>query len=281
MKKVLRSGFSMIELIVVIIILGIVSSIGAEIIANVYESYIIQRAQHRASIKTELASIEIANRLAYAIPGTVVRKSVLNDPTPTDINEPGATADTILQWVGSDADSFKAIDNTAAPTRRRPGWSGFCDVDATPLAGTSISTPGSHLELAATIIGNLGGNIDTASIFYETNNTLQRRGVSAATTTGESIGLDTAVNTISEHYKLAWTSYALEAKANGDLVLHYNFSPQRGVNIAGPSKILLRNVSTFEFTGDGRTIRFKICTRENLGDGLAKGIAICKEKAVF
>ena len=281
MKKVLRSGFSMIELILVIIILGIVSSIGADIIANVYESYIIQRAQHRASIKTELASIEIANRLAYAIPGTVVRKSALDDTSPTDINEPGVVADKILQWVGSDADSFKTIDNTAASTRHRPGWSGFCDVDATPLAGTSISTPGSNLGLAATIIGNLGGNIDNASIFYMANNTLQSRGVSSATTAGEIIGLDTAVNTISEHYKLAWTSYALEAKANGDLVLHYNFTPQRGVNIAGSSEILLRNVSTFEFTGDGRTIRFKICTREDLGDGLAQGIAICKEKAVF
>jgi len=281
MKKVLRSGFSMIELILVIIILGIVSSIGADIIANVYESYIIQRAQHRASLKTELASIEIANRLAYAIPGTVVRKSALNDATPTDINKPGVAADNILQWVGSDADSFKTIDNTAAATRRRPGWSGFCDVAATPLAGTAISTPGSNLGLTTTIIGNLGGNIDNASIFYVTGNTLQSRGVSAATTAGETIGLDTAVNTISEHYKLAWTSYALEAKTNGDLVLHYNFTPQRGVAIAGSSQILLRNVSTFEFTGDGRTIRFKICTREDLGDGLAQGIAICKEKAVF
>jgi len=281
MKRILRSGFSMIELIVVIIVLGIVSSIGAEIIANVYESYILQRAQHRASIKTELASIEIANRLAYAIPGTVVRKSTLNDATPTDINEPGTPADIILQWVGSDADSFKTIDNTAAVTRRRPGWSGFCDVDNSPLGGTTISTPGSNLALARTIIANLGGDINNAAIFYEANNTLQTRGVNSATTAGETIGLDTTVNTISEHYKLAWTSYALEAKAGGDLVLHYNFTPQRGVAVAGSSQILLRNVSTFEFTGDGRTIRFKLCTREDLGDGLAQGIAICKEKAVF
>jgi len=62
MFQTLRRGFSMLELIFVIVILGIVSSIGAEIIANVYESYIVQRAQHRASIKTELAAIQIANR---------------------------------------------------------------------------------------------------------------------------------------------------------------------------------------------------------------------------
>jgi len=281
MKKILRSGFSMIELIFVIIILGIVSSIGAEIIANVYEGYIIQRAQQRASIKTELAAIQIANRLAYAIPGTVVRKSTLNDGSPTDINVPGVPTDIILQWVGSDADSFKAINNTAAVTRRRPGWNGFCDVDNSPLGGTNISTPGSNLGLARTIIANLGGAINAAAIFYEANNTLQRIGVNAVGTAGETIALDGAVNTISEHYKLAWTSYALEAQAGGDLVLHYNFNPQRGVAVAGSSQILLRNVSTFEFTGDGRTIRFKICVREDLGGGLAQGIATCKEKAVF
>jgi len=66
-----RSALTMIELIFVIVILGIVSSIGAEIIANTYESYIIQRAEYRASMKTELALNQIANRLRYAIPGTV------------------------------------------------------------------------------------------------------------------------------------------------------------------------------------------------------------------
>ena len=70
----LRHAFSMIELIFVIIILGIISSIGAEIIASVYEQYIIQRAQHRASLKTELAATQIANRLAYAMPSTIVRR---------------------------------------------------------------------------------------------------------------------------------------------------------------------------------------------------------------
>ncbi len=46
-----RSAFSMLELIFVIVILGIVSSIGAELIAKVYENYIVQRALHRSSLK--------------------------------------------------------------------------------------------------------------------------------------------------------------------------------------------------------------------------------------
>ena len=264
----------MLELIFVIVILGIVSSIGAELIANVYESYIVQRAQHRASLKTELAATQIANRLASAIPGTVVRKSTLNDATATDINEPGVTTDTILQWVGADADSFKTI---TSGTNRLPGWSGFCDVNesASPLGSTTISTPGSNLGLASTIIGNLNGNISNAAIYYEANKTLQKRDI--ANVSGTTITLDNTLVNISEHYKLAWTSYAVVA--DGDLTLYYNFPPTVGTNITGSSELLLRNVSTFEFRGDGRTIRFKICVDEEIGEDF--NITICKEKAVF
>ena len=270
----------MLELIFVIVILGIVSSIGAEIIANIYESYIVQRAQHRASLKTEIAATQIANRLSYAIPGTVVRR-VDTNTTAEDINDiPAANVDTydVLQWVGADADSFKSITSNAD---RLPGWSGFCDINesASPLGGTSISTPGSNLGLASTIITNLGGNIDNAAIYYEANKTLQSRNIASAGTAGTTIALDNTLVNISEHYKLAWTSYALVVDDAGTLALHYDFTPTRAIDVAGSNSILLRNVSTFKFKGDGRTIRFKICVDENIGEDF--NITICKEKAVF
>jgi len=275
-----KKAFSMLELIFVIVILGIVSSIGAEIIANIYESYIVQRAQHRASLKTEIAATQIANRLSYAIPGTVIRRVGIATAA-EDINDfPASPVDTydVLQWVGADADSFKAINSD---TDHLPGWSGFCDVNesASPLGGTSISTPGSNLGLASTIITNLGGNIDGAAIYYEANTTLQRRDIAAAGTGGTTITLDNTLGNISEHYKLAWTSYALVVDAAGTLSLHYDFTPTRAINVAGSSSILLRNVSTFKFKGDGRTIRFKICVEEEIGEDF--NITICKEKAVF
>lgn len=273
MMRTLRPALTMIELILVIVILGIVSSIGAEIIANVYGGYIVQRAQHRASIKTELAAIEIANRLTHAIPGTVVRRATLTGVVPTDINEPGNSTDAILQWVGSDTDSFNAITSA---TNRLPGWNGMCDVDAS--AGSAvISTPGSNLALAGTIIGNLGGTLAGSRLYFPLRSGLQGHEVTSGA--GEAITLTAAPARISEHYKLAWTSYALEAKADGDLILHYNFTPTVGADITNQSQaLLLRNVSTFEFRGDGETIRFKLCVQERIGDG---NITICKEKAVF
>ena len=71
----------MIELIIVIIILGIVSSIGSEIIANIYKNYLLQRATHRASLKTEVAAQQIANYLSYRIPKTTLARN------PNDITD--------------------------------------------------------------------------------------------------------------------------------------------------------------------------------------------------
>ena len=278
MRSVMRPALTMLELVLVIVILGIVASVGATLIADVYESYIIQRAQHRASIKTELAALQIANRLSHAIPGTVIRR-VGTGGAAQDINDiPTAGTDPdVLQWVGADIDSFQA--RTVGSLR--PGWDGFVDVDNTPLGGNTVSTPGSDLGLATTVIGNLGGNINNAAIFYRVGNVLQRRDIKGATSTGETIGLDNPVSSISEHYKLAWTSYALEARANGDLVLHYDFNPTRGTNITNTKQqILLRNVTTFQMRGDGRTIRFKICVEEQTNQA-DFNVTICKEKAVF
>lgn len=269
----------MLELVFVIVILGIVASIGAEVVAKVYQSYILQRAQQRASIKTELAAVQIANRLAYAIPGTVIRR-VGKAGTPELVTEAlGSNADlyTVLQWVGYDADSFGAITSAA---NRLPGWNGFCDLDASP--GTTLETPGSNLGLANTIIGNLSNStldITDASIYFP-NYTVQSDIASAAGTT---INLAAAPATKVEHYKLAWTSYALVIEG-GDLFLYHNFAATPSAAIptatANNRSLLMKGITTFKFRGDGRTIRFKICRSENIGDN-DFNVTACKEKAVF
>lgn len=293
----------MLELIFVIIILGIVSSIGAEIIAQVYESYIVQRATHRSSIKTELAATQIANRLTYAVPGTVIGRISQTDATYRAIDDLDAETYKVMQWMGYDADSFTA--HTAAS--RRPGWSGLCDVDESNVTG--IVTPGSQLALSETIIGNLSngtrGLADAALFFASTYNptNISYGGAGAAsglsnvasgaaeTITLDAVGVGVTRN-ISELYKLSWSSYAIipvqrdgtvctdPATQTCDLHLRYNFQPWNGGTYANAaSSILLRNVTVFRFTGTGNTIRFKLCQREDIGEDF--NITTCKEKAVI
>ncbi len=272
-----RKGFTLLELIFVIVILGIVASIGSEMIAKVYSQYIVQRAQHRASLKTELAALQIANRLASAIPGTVVRRSALTGGTIEDIDENMSLDGDLyiaLQWVGADMDSFSAS--------AKPGWSGFCDLNSTVITSTNIATPGSDLSLTSSIIGNLGGVDGNASIYFPDRFSPIPIEYGISSIAGTTITLDAApASIIREHYKLAWTSYALVV-TNGDLYLHYNFTPSRASTIPttiNKKSLLMKNISTFKFKGDGRTIRFKICKEEEIGEDY--NITACKEKAVF
>jgi len=266
----LTPAFTMLELIFVIVILGIVASIGSEMIAKVYESYIVQRAEHRATMKTELAATQIANRLASAIPGTVyrIRKSD-NGYEPVESDFGGLSGDDYkgLKWVGSDTDSFSA---TATP-----GWSGFCDIDDPANSKNSISTPGSALGTTTTIINNLSASAPAPKIYFPYDPTEYN-----ATIAGTTISLTGAgASHIVEHYKLAWSSYALIVEG-GDLYLYYDFAATPTATFTGETKsLLMKNVSTFKFQGAGRTIRFKICKQENIGEDF--NITACKEKAVF
>ncbi len=270
----MRSALSMIELIFVIVILGIVASIGAEVIAQTYESYIVQRAQYRSTMKTELILNQIANRLRYAIPSTVGFRTTTGSVF-KNITEPNTGSDKVLQWVSYDGDSFEAIDSN---TSRKPGWSGFCDIDAYTAGSTSLPTPGSNLGLANTIIDNLGGDIGNAFIYFSDGTSYGISGGSA-----ESITLDSAMSTgdrIFERYKLAWSSYALSVES-GDLYLYYNFAPTIGAALGNKKSLLLKNVTNFRFKGSEGSIRIKICKEEQVGMNNSETIHACKEKVIF
>jgi prepilin-type N-terminal cleavage/methylation domain-containing protein len=280
-----QKAFTMLELIFVIVILGIVSSIGAEIIANVYRSYVLERATHRSSIKTELAANQLANRLAYSIPGTVIGRKATGYKAIDNLDD---TDYEILEWIGYDNDSFSA--------QATPGWSGFIDLDAS--SKTSLKTKGSDLSKTNTIIQNLGDSvIGDSAIFFPGEYNAQNVGYggvggdsSGAISINSAPSIDTLVvndltgKTITEHYKLAWSAYAVVPNLNPDgtfdLVLHYDYQPWKGESYGnGKQQTLVRNVSVFKFTGSENTIRFKICQQEKITQN--KKITICKEKAVI
>jgi len=261
----------MLELIFVIVILGIVASIGAEMIAKVYEQYIVQRAQYRASIKTELAATQIANRLASAIPGTVyrIRKSDGGyEPIESAFSGTNTGDDYKgLKWVGTDMDSFSA---TATP-----GWSGFIDIDAATNGVNSLSTPGSALGTTTTIINHLSSSTPAPKIYFPYDPNDYNASISGTTLSPTGTGATHVV----EHYKLAWSSYALVVEG-GDLYLYYDFPATPSASFSGETNsTLMKNISTFKFKGAGRTIRFKVCKEERISEDV--NVTACKEKAVF
>jgi len=242
MINIKTPAFTMLELIFVIVILGIVASIGSSLIAKTYENYIVQRALHRASISTELAANQLVNRLTFRISKTTVARnpSNVNDYlTVSSIVDTGDSNHTVLEWIGYDNDSFSAQVN--------PGWSGYADVQNASKA--QFSTPGSSLSITSTIISNLsnasvsltaGGQrpaiffnaypndlyyaADTTSTYgancmgldYASNDTSCVLAVTGTINSGSADMLsfsapphDTNPKTIYEHYQLAWSAYAI------------------------------------------------------------------------
>ena len=259
----------MLELIMVIVTLGIVSSIGSSIIANIYEQYLLQRATHKATLKTELAAQQISNYLSYRIHGTTLARNpadLTDNLLVTDNTNASDIIHTQLEWIGSNNEGFSSS--------LLPGWNGFADINASSQAG--IITPGSNLTLANTILSNLSKDssgasrvslsgarnpaiffrdrrytVDTGKITLQLYNPLSCMGMTSANSScisavgssaAETLSFNTASAAVAdkllvEHYKLAMSAYSICPKPRGDnnydLILYHNYQPWEGERLDG------------------------------------------------
>jgi len=300
----------MIELILVIVVLGIVSSITASIIVRTYESYIIQRALHRASLKTELAVSVLVSHLTYRIPiSTQAKKTTAGGATiPLSSYDGNDTAYNTLEWIEYDHDGF-STSNT------KMGWSGFCDLNNSTY--TDLSSLGSHPAREMTYLNNIFQNNASPAIYFVDSYAYRNApsgtheyNATCMHTNGNSGCMFPVTNGVDEHwtlnndgdrvagemiytefYQLAASAYAVvptnsHTLSTGlsvwDLYLHRNYQPWDGdnYNTGGTSNnnLLLKNVSVFRFNQTGESLRIKICSTEVIG---GSNISICKEKAVM
>jgi prepilin-type N-terminal cleavage/methylation domain-containing protein len=309
MRRV-RSAFTMIELIFVIVIMGIVGKFGVELLFQAYNYYLYNQADNRFQAQSEAAVQQIANRLQYRIPGSeIVRQSNagLGNYTPIATTVDTNSSVTILEWVGYDIDGWRGDGNGALPT-----WSGFIDVAMTKANGSTPDLNTSETNATRTLavwnaLSNGTFNGAGAGLFFVQDTNFNVRdgfgwnGVAVADQTktvhrvniinGNNNRVTATVGNFSgqniyEFYKLSWTAYALEHNSNtGELKLYYNYRPWNGETYAnGTSKLLMENVDTFRFRSAGDAMKIQVCIRDaklfqdNNGTG---AFSICKEKTVF
>jgi prepilin-type N-terminal cleavage/methylation domain-containing protein len=306
-----RGAFTMVELILVIVIFGIIASIGADIIARMYQNYVQARTINYLQAQSEITLQQIAKRLQYRIKTSAVahRSNLLALSTLQLGNANVDESYDVIEWIGYSNEAMLDVGGN-------PGWSGFIDLAASSSAAGTLSTPGSNLDFANTVIDELTNgevtltNRRTALIFKGPPDdvagigTVQGfwgggAGVPDYTTIVTRSNDETfnivggAPRSIYEQYHLAHTAYAIVpnlaipdgSNTNFRLELRYNFQPW----LAGGTydsadtdrAVLADNVNLFRVQQIGSTIHLKLCLHDNERSGTGDFVVACKEEVVL
>lgn len=303
-----KSAFTLIELLLVIVIMGILSKFGIELLFQAYNNFIFSHTNNTLQSQSEAAVETIASRLMYRIKDSTIARESNTSYQPISSSSLGENA-TILEWVGADMDGFRGDTST------QPIWSGIIDLRHPNTSATVLVSPETNTTAISNLISALSdgtSGIDDAALYFVGSdsdiNTSYGWG-GALTTQGGAMhpiksngtinqfvpanGQTGAVNSFSdvdvyEYYQLAWTAYAVGFDVNeynttshtGTLKLWYNYQPWKGeIYTDGNSSIIMKNVSTFRFTGVGSIIKIQVCVKSNLIEG--EEYSLCKDKTVF
>lgn len=306
---VMKKAFTMLELVMVMVIMGIVASIGAEIIASMYSNYLRSRTINHLESQTEITLEQIAKRLQYRIKESVITRNNLGNPLSlSDSSIAAGGTFNVLEWIGASNESFLGTP--------RPGWSGFIDLDhndtnRTAVPRPTLKTSESNLTDAANTISALTNNDinitngrEAALVFKGMAYSVAdfgwgnpNNGDGSATLKvriGASIDIfeisndaNPIPNEITEQYTLAHTAYAIVPSATNstdfNLTLYYNYQPWLGqdYNTTGTPAVLAEHVSLFRFRQDESILRLKLCLHDANQTGVGDLIVVCKEKVVY
>lgn len=287
-----KRAFTLIELIFVIVIMGILSKYGIELLFQAYKNFIFSKTNNALQSQSEAAVETIAARLQYRIKDSIIAKKTDTDFTALASSTYGDTA-TVLEWIGYDIDGQRGDG-----TQTTPLWSGVIDISHIDSNITTLVSPATDTTKVNTVIGALGGSGigDVALYFVGSDSDINTSyGWSGAlanqngamhpinSIAGEPTQFTPAIANFSgvdvyEYYQLAWTAYAV-AHEGSELVLYYNYQPWLGEKYAthGTRVKLMDHVDTFRFKGIGSIVKIQVC----VNTALVEDYSLCKEKTVF
>ncbi len=301
-----KKAFTLLELILVVIIMGIIAVIGTDVITNLYEGYMRSYSINRLESQTNTVLNQIVKRLQNRIKDSLIAVKpsgvykALDDPSLDNTY-------TILEWIGVDNEGFKGeYDNTK--NFYVPGWSALIDINSSQTNKSQVKTPGSALSIADRIINalsngevNLSGASSTPALIFKGFDHMDKSEFGWSGTgdhnftynikrNGEDILIfsdtaqATATKDIYERYAVSWSAYAIVPVVTGtndmNLTLYYNFQPWEGETYQnGKSAVLAEHVSSFRFKQVGQTLRVKLCIHDDNRSGF--DFAVCKERAIF
>ena len=311
----MKRAFTLLELVVVIVVLGIIAMMSFNAIMNIYSNYFQTKTVNELETQTEIALEQISKRLEHRIkPSVIARKT---DGAFLALNDSGVNLNAeyeILEFIPYAYEIFNDV-----PSDNKAGrYSGYVDL-AKSSPATGLISPGSNFstEVVETIkdltcredtnatcvdfTKKDGGVVaifsdvyyNVQSSFGYSNGTvpvsLDIAKVGVKSTDGDTLEISGfGGKQISEQYHLAYTANAIVPEqsadpkdaANGvfDLNLYYDYRPWMGEKYKpnGEKVTLAKNVTRFVFTEKNGVIVLKLCMRAKNSE-----ITICKSKAVY
>lgn len=276
----MRKGFTLMELVFVIVILGILARFGTDLLIKTYENYVYSNTLNRLSSQSEMAVKLIANRLQYRIKDSIIARTAPASATVVPIGSLTGN-ERVLEWIGTDIDGWRG---TGAPE-----WSGFIDLDDS--LATQLSTPGTQYSGESGALFFIGSDVDLQSNFGWTgainNQAAAMHPVSFATIAGKPFitpksgtgDFSDSGGGVYEFYQFSDSAYAVYLDdATNELYFYYGYQPWDGQSMSdGNSELIMENVSSFTFIALGDILVIQVCTSVVE----ESEYAICKEKTVF
>ena len=240
----MKRAFTLLELVVVIVVLGIIAMMSFNAIMNIYSNYFQTRTVNELETQTEIALEQISKRLEHRIkPSVIARKT---DGAFLALNDSGVTLAQdyeILEFIPyayeifNDVISLDTNDNVIEQGGKAGRYSGYADL-AKSSPATGLISPGSNFTTGVVeTIKDLTCKDDTrnskcvdfenkdggvaaifSDVYYDVQNSFGYKGISnldIAKVGVKSIDGDTleisgfANKQISEQYHLAYTANAI------------------------------------------------------------------------
>ena len=306
----MKRAFTLLELIIVIVILGIIAMMSFNAIMNIYSNYFQTRTVNELETQTEIALEQISKRLEHRIKPSVIARKPSGGFLPLNDSRVNLNSGyEILEFIPYAYEIFNDV-----PSGNKAGrYSGYADLTKSSPA-TGLISPGSNFstEVVETIKDltckeNASGCVDFkdkdggvvaifSDVYYDVQNSFGYKGilnldiakVGVKSTDGNTLEISGfGGKQISEQYHLAYTANAIVPEqsadpkdaANGvfDLNLYYDYRPWMGQGYKnGEKATLAKNVTRFVFIEKNGVIVLKLCMRAKNSE-----ITICKSKAVY
>lgn len=151
----MKRAFTLLELVVVIVVLGIIAMMSFNAIMNIYSNYFQTRTVNELETQTEIALEQISKRLEHRIKSSVIaRKGGNNSSEFLALNDSRVTLAQdyeILEFIPyayeifNDVISFDANDNVIEQGGKAGRYSGYADL-AKSSPATGLISPGSNFS---------------------------------------------------------------------------------------------------------------------------------------